>query len=183
MTETEIKLRVRDAAELKRRLRQLGWHAARRRDERNFVYDRPDGSLKAAGYLLRVREIGKRCALTVKAPTAAKSIHKVREEYEIQTRDTGELRRILEALGYQLSWRYDKFRTSFRKPDAGKIELDQTPIGDFVELEGEPAWIDQTAAELGFSKDEYITKTYAELFFEYRDKHPGTGDDMVFHDR
>jgi adenylate cyclase class 2 len=42
--------------------------------------------------------------------------------------------------------------------------LDQTPIGDFLELEGSPAWIDRTACALGYSPDDYITASYGALY-------------------
>jgi adenylate cyclase class 2 len=58
--------------------------------------------------------------------------------------------------------------------------LDETPIGEFLELEGEPGWIDRTARELGFSEADYITDTYGALFEAYRARNPGAGADMVF---
>lgn len=182
MKEIEIKLTAREPVRLRRRLRELGWRVrGRRKHERNFVYDRGDRSLEAAGVLLRVREVGRQSRLTVKLPSPSNHIHKVREEHEIKTSDRDSLRLILEGLDYRLAWRYEKFRTQFRKPGArGEIVYDQTPVGDFLELEGEPAWIDRTAKQLGFSKSDYITATYRELFLEYQTRHRGTGRDMVF---
>ncbi len=182
MTETEIKLRVENVRSMRRLLRRLGWRVAQRRHhERNLVYDRHSPPWLAAGYLLRIREARGRVWLTVKLPTEAGREHKVREEYEIETRDSAVLESIVDAMGFQPAWRYEKYRTEFRQPrENGKILLDETPLGDLLELEGPAAWIDRTAAKLGFTKDDYITLSYRGLFVEHRRRKPGLGDDMVF---
>jgi adenylate cyclase class 2 len=184
MKEIEIKLRVLDRRAILRRVAELGWRAQGARErERNYVYDEPDGALRAAGRLLRVRESGGRCVLTLKLPSDDAGPHKVKEEFEIEASDCAALRQILEGLGYRVSWRYEKFRTYFERTDAaGEIVLDETPIGDFLELEGEPSWIDRTAVELGFSRGDYLTATYGALFEEYSGRNPGMGTDMVFLD-
>ncbi len=190
MTETEIKLRVANVSAMRRRLRTLGWRVSERRHyEMNLVYDRRNPPWLAAGYLLRIREVGNRVWLTVKLPMEPGRLHKVREEYEIETRDRGVVSSIVETMGFKPVWRYEKYRTEFQRPrekgpdkgpEKGKILLDETPVGDLLELEGPPAWIDRTAAKLGFSKDDYITLSYRGLFVEYRRRHPEAGDDMVF---
>ena len=74
-------------------------------------------------------------------------------------------------------WIYEKRRTPFRKDgENGVIEVDETPIGDFAEMEGEPAWIDQTAAGLGFSKADYLLDTYRDLFEAWLER---TGSDVA----
>jgi adenylate cyclase class 2 len=131
--------------------------------------------------LLRVRDWAGSCLLTLKLPAAGAGLHKVKEEFEIEASDCAVLGKILEGLGYRLAWQYEKYRTYFElKNAAGVIVLDETPIGEFLELEGEPAWIDRTALELGFSSRVYIINTYGDLFEEYRARNPGVGVDMVF---
>ena len=116
MTETEIKLPVASVAAMRRLLRRLGWRVSVRRHlEHNLVFDRPDGSLLAAGSLLRLRSSGKLCLLTVKRPMRPSALHKVREEFEIETTDTASAAAILNALDYQVSWRYEKYRTQFTR--------------------------------------------------------------------
>ena len=105
----------------------------------------------------------------------------MKEELEIEASDCATLQRILEGLGYGATWRYEKYRTYFELAGAaGEIVLDETPIGDFIELEGEPDWIDRTAVELGFGPAEYVTATYGALFEEYRARNAGVGRDMEF---
>lgn len=179
--ETEIKLPVANLAAIKRRLRRLGRRVRKRRAiERNWVFDRKDGSLRRGNRLLRVRRVGSTAWLTVKGPSAQGTAHKVRDEFEIETRNADVLMKILETLDYRVAWRYEKYRSEFAKPgERGKILLDETPVGNFLELEGSAAWIDKTAGLLGFQPADYVTLSYRALFERFRRKH-GTGRDMVF---
>ncbi len=179
--ETEIKLPVVDLAAIKRQLRRLGWRVTKRRTlERNWVFDRKDGSLRRNNRLLRVRRVGSTAWLTVKGPSAHRKAHKVRDEFEIETRNADVLMKILEALDYRLTWRYEKYRGEFTKQgERGKILVDETPLGNFLELEGPAAWIDKTARLLGYQRADYVTLSYRGLFDKSRRKHR-IGPDMVF---
>jgi adenylate cyclase class 2 len=103
-------------------------------------------------------------------PPASRPRHKVREELELEVADAGTLSRIFEALGMKGWFRYEKYRTTFRLPVSAAwakgllIELDETPIGIFVELEGPPAAIDRAATEMGFNKNDYIVENYLSLY-------------------
>ena len=46
------------------------------------------------------------------------------------------------------------------------IEVDETPIGTFMELEGPADVIDRAAVELGYKKADYIVKSYLALYVE-----------------
>jgi adenylate cyclase class 2 len=94
--------------------------------------------------------------------------YKIREEHEIRVSNQEEVSRIIEGLGLRPCFRYEKFRTTYRLPGIRnlKVEVDETPIGLFLELEGPRRQIDRAAARLGFGRDEYITKSYGALFME-----------------
>ena len=63
------------------------------------------------------------------------------------------------------AFRYEKFRTEFqRRGSKGIATLDETPIGTYLELEGDPQWIDRMARTLGYEEKDYITASYARLF-------------------
>ena len=180
--EREIKLPVPDAAEARRSLESRGWRAAGETAfEDNIVYDTLDGALYASGRLLRARETAGGGVLTVKLPIEGSGPHKTRREHEIKTSDAAALRAILEALGYVRAWRYQKRRTTFRRgAEPGVVELDETPIGSFLELEGPAEWIDRTASELGFSAADYVVETYGDLFRRRRAAlGPGAPADML----
>jgi len=112
--------------------------------------------------------------------------YKVREELELEVADGATLGRIFSALGMNGWFRYEKYRTTYKLPAAKAwargllIELDETPIGTFVELEGPEAAIDRAAAELGFSKKDYILKNYLLLYIEDCRKRGEQPKDMLF---
>lgn len=165
MLEIEVKLRLPDAAAFRSLLSEHGWTPCRQVFERNTVFDTPKEELLNSRRLLRIRQIDDRAIVTVKLPAVYSGPHKVREEHQFETNDFEQARQVFLGLGYEPSWIYEKRRTTFRKDgENGIIEVDETPIGDFTEMEGEPGWIDATAEALGFSPADYVTDTYRALF-------------------
>jgi len=165
--EIEIKLRVPDAARGRRLLRAAGFRVSKPRVfESNIVFDTPELGLRTAGLMLRVRDVKGRATLTYKGPVKAGK-HKNREELEIDSGDPGMLAAILERLGFQPVFRYEKFRTEFHRDPGGEATLDETPIGVFLELEGSPRWIDRAARRLGFSEADYVIESYGRLYFDW----------------
>ncbi|HEX4545324.1 MAG TPA: class IV adenylate cyclase [Candidatus Acidoferrum sp.] len=194
--ETEIKLRIANSRAFVRALRRMGARPVRGRTDRvreeNVIFDTPQGGLAKHGQLLRIRTetpagsgrkgwagVKGRVVLTFKRPLAAPESggtpmgsHKVREEVEVEVGDAGTLTTIFEGLGMSGWFRYEKYRTTFQLPASKSwargllIELDETPIGTFVELEGPAAAIDRAAQELGFSKRDYVLKNYLVLYVE-----------------
>lgn len=114
------------------------------------------------------------------------SRHKVREEVEVEVADVSSLRQILEALGLRGWFRYEKYRTTFRLAASARwarellIELDETPLGVFVELEGPAEAIDRAAGLLGFTPRDYITKSYLALYLDNCRGRRLTPGDMLF---
>jgi adenylate cyclase, class 2 len=86
---------------------------------------------------------------------------------------------ILKALGYQPSFRYEKFRAEWTD-GKGQVVVDETPIGNFCELEGPSRWIDATAKKLGVNSGDYITKNYATLFREWTHLTANPAQEMTF---
>jgi adenylate cyclase class 2 len=58
--------------------------------------------------------------------------------------------------------------------------LDETPIGNFGEIEGPAQWIDRTAKILEISTVDYITLSYAELFYEWKRRSKSPAKEMTF---
>lgn len=166
--ETEIKLRAPDARAAAELLTTHGFTLSKPRVfERNAVFDTAKSDLRFSGRLLRVREAGNESKLTFKGPPEP-GRHKSREELELALDDSRTFEQILDRLGYQRSFVYEKFRTEFEDGGtAGSATLDETPIGTFLELEGTPDWIDSTAARLGFSESDYITASYGTLYLNW----------------
>ncbi|HLY62056.1 MAG TPA: class IV adenylate cyclase [Terriglobia bacterium] len=182
--ETEIKLRVADARAVKRRILALGFEVSEPRHlERNFLFDFADLRLRRSSSVIRLRHEGKRSILTFKGPPVGSARYKIRREIETEVGDGGRLRAILESIGLRQVFCYEKFRTTFAprgKSKAGQIVFDQTPIGNFLELEGPKRWIDVAARRLDFSRGDYVTASYAALYVslcQQERKQPGN---MVF---
>jgi adenylate cyclase class 2 len=175
--EVEIKLRLEDAAQGRRLLRNAGFRVAKRRVfEQNTLFDTAANELRRSGSALRLRTCGRRHLLTFKGPSES-GRHKTREELELSLGDRDAFEQILDRLGYRPAFRYEKYRTEYRDAAAtGTAMLDETPVGVYLELEGPPDWIDRTAASLGFSTTDYITETYAALHHSAG----GASTDMVF---
>ncbi len=60
------------------------------------------------------------------------------------------------------------------------IELDETPIGIFLELEGPASAIDRAAKALGFERRDYILANYMVLYREYCRRRGKKPRDMLF---
>jgi len=91
------------------------------------------------------------------------------------------MRTIAGRLGFNAVFRYQKYRTEYKQPSrSGVATLDETPIGVYLELEGQPAWIDRTAKKLGYTEQDYITSSYGRLYLEWRERHKSAPHDMLF---
>jgi len=177
--EIEIKFRVADVRALVRKLRLAGFRAVTRRTrEMNTLYDLPEEILRKRKELLRIRRYGSDWTLTHKSGTT-RGRHSSRVELETAVADGKKMDAILRALGYSPTFRYEKFRAEWSE-GKGHIVVDETPIGNFCEIEGSPRWIDATAKKLGVSAADYITKNYATLFAEWKQETKSTVDSMTF---
>jgi adenylate cyclase class 2 len=168
--ETEVKIRLSDADDVQRRLTEAGFTVAVARTfEANTLYDAADGRLRATEMLLRLRQFGAKSVLTWKGP-GVPGPHKSRPELETTVGSLETLDQILRALGYEPAFLYEKYRTEYKQPESaseGTVTLDETPIGNFLELEGAADWIDHTAATLGFEQSAYVLSSYASLYRDY----------------
>lgn len=182
--EVEIKFRVMDLRALARKLRAAGFRlATRRTHEMNTLYDLPGEVLRSRKELLRLRKYGSEWTLTHKSGTT-RGKHSSRIELETIVADGKTMDAILRALGYTPTFRYEKFRAEWAdkvRPDGkGQVVVDETPIGNFCEIEGPPRWIDATANKLGVSAANYITKNYATLFLEWKSETKSPAQEMTF---
>jgi adenylate cyclase class 2 len=179
--EIEIKFRVADIEPLVARLRQLGLkQVTPRTHEMNTLFDLPGRPLRARGDLLRLRKYGESWLLTHKARGKEKDgPHKTRIETETRLDDGEKMEGILRALHFEPCFRYEKFRAEWQG-EPGHVVIDETPIGNFAEIEGPPEWIDSIAHDLGISPNDYITETYAGLFFQWKRQTGSPAREMTF---
>jgi adenylate cyclase class 2 len=177
--EIEIKFRIENLAALTRALKKAGFkQVTRSTHEMNSVYDLPEQKLRKRGELLRLRKYGEAWVLTHKVKSS-EGRHKVRAELETRVENGPQMDAILRALGFAPTFRYEKYRAEW-SDGTGHVVLDETPIGNFGEIEGAPRWIDRTARTLGITSEHYITQTYAELFLGWKRATHSTATEMTF---
>ena len=179
--ETEIKFRITDLSALAATLRQLGFvEITRRTHEMNVLFDLPGRPLRARGDILRIRKYGGSWVLTHKAKSAnSNGPHKIRLETETKVEDGAKLEAILRALQFEPVFRYEKYRAEW-KGEHGHVVIDETPIGNFGEIEGPADWIDKVARDLGISPADYSTDTYAGLFYLWKERTGSPANEMTF---
>lgn len=176
--EIETKLPIAALAPLNRRLLALGFvPATPRRLERNQLFDFPDGSLRAAGRLVRLRECGGEKRLTVKAPGRLRGGIKSRPEYETVIGDFSPLLELFGALGLVRTWYYEKYRREWSRGGV-RLFVDETPAGNYLEVEAGATAIRAFARSLGFSPAQFIGDSYFSLYCRFKNsRQPG---DMRF---
>ena len=182
--ETEIKFRVADLSALAERLESAGFRLETPRSfESNVLYDTPDRQMRARTEILRIRSYAGRWTLTHKrlsgAGVAAEDRHKHRIETETGVAHGDALAEIFLSLGLVAAFRYEKWRTE-RADGEGHCVIDETPIGNYAELEGSSTWIDRTALCLGIDQADYITLSYGRLFDQWRQQQRSTAEDLTF---
>lgn len=202
--EIEIKLRIPDLAALLRKLKRLRASPSRTVFERNTLFDTPSRDFSRRGAILRIRT-----ELPAAAPGSVRRIprvgkpplsglltykgllpklasrhprYKIREEIEFRLPNAPRFERLLLRLGLRPWFRYEKFRTTYRLPRIPglHLDLDETPCGAFLELDGSQQTINQAARLLDFGPADYITVSYLELYLaDCRRKRRKPGD-MLF---
>ena len=204
--EIELKFPIADLAQFQSRLPALGFILETPRTfEQNTLYDMPDRALRESRQLLRIRRYGDIWMLTHKRkpPTQADtSRYKVRIETETRIEDGPALAAVFEHLGYCPVFRYEKFRTEWTQASttiAGPLftdpaltgepaipapsrhlVLDETPIGNYAELEGPTDWIDDTLARLQVDPAICITDSYGRLFLNWKQKSGSASENLTF---
>lgn len=180
MIECELKIPVDDLDQTRRRLATSG--AERLNDaelEINILFDTAEGQLAASGQVLRIRRAGDRHLLTYKGPAAFDGAVKQRREIELEISSSERLSEILHTLGFAPGVRYEKERESWLFGGV-RVELDHTPMGDFVEIEGPTDALETAARDLGLDPAVAVAKSYLSLWRDHCRRQPGLGRDMVF---
>jgi adenylate cyclase class 2 len=177
--EREIKLRFDSVEEARLAILAAGGTPLLgRRLQEDALLDTRDGQLRDRQCVIRVRAECGKSRLTFKGP-AQPGIMKVREEIETVVGDAAVVLRVLEEIGLQVWFRYEKYREEFSHEDV-IVAIDETPIGVFVELEGSEAGITAMAESLDRTPADYIVESYRALYLRFRQEQGLAGTDMVF---
>ncbi len=178
--EIEVKLPCERLETVRETLRQQGAVLrAARHAEVNDLYDDARGELEKRGCALRLRRAEGEAILTFKGPARFQNGVKIREEREIRVSDAEETELILAGIGMRRRFRYEKRREEWELSGC-LLALDETPIGRFVEIEGNPAAIRGVLAGLALDFGEAIPYSYASLYARRRKEDPALPEDMIF---
>jgi adenylate cyclase class 2 len=180
--ERELKIPVADLGPVRARLEACAATLlAPRCREVNTLYDDAAKRLMSSGHALRLRRSEGVWKLTFKGPVHYRGTVKEREELETAVADGAVVDAIFARLGLVPSRRYEKDRERWRVGDT-EVCLDHTPMGDFVEIEGQVEALGVVAAGLGLEPASALRGSYVTLWADYRDQHPELGlpEDMVF---
>jgi adenylate cyclase, class 2 len=179
--EREVKLRFESADAARTAVARTGATPLRgRRLQEDSLLDTPDDSLRQRRCALRVRMEAGKTFLTFKGPVQAATL-KVREEIETVVGDGAVLLRLLEQLGFQIWFRYQKYREEFALDDV-IVAIDETPVGTFVEIEGGDRGIAEMAEALGRGTADYLLDSYRGLFVMHCAARGVPVTDMLFDD-
>jgi adenylate cyclase class 2 len=179
--EREIKLRFEDAETARAAILRAGATPVRgRRLQEDCLLDTADEQLRRQRCVLRVRVESGRSLLTFKGPVQPSTI-KMRDELETVVGDGSLVVHMLEALGFHVWFRYQKYREEFALDDV-IVALDETPVGTFVEIEGGDRGIADTAEALGRSPGDYLIDSYRRLYMVDCEARGVPIADMLFED-
>jgi adenylate cyclase class 2 len=135
--------------------------------ETNLRFDFPDRRLTGKRQVLRLRQ-DERARLTFKGPTDPTQEVSARPEIEFEVSSFANARALLEALGYEVSVMYEKYRTSYELHGC-EVTLDELPYGTFAEIEGpDVATIRGVANLLGLKWTARSRESYLMLFEHLR---------------
>jgi len=181
--EAEIKLACDDL----KRLRDAGFElkiSEPRHFEDNWLLDTTDKALLTQGEALRIRFARGRGWITFKgAVRNADSVVKVREEIEVETTAPERTIELLARLGFQRSFRYQKYRTVYRLAVDGKnltVVFDETPMGNFIEIEGNEDTVTCVFEAAGFSASDIVRESYPGLQAKLCNERGVPLEDLVF---
>jgi adenylate cyclase, class 2 len=179
-TETEIKIKIEDAEAFCYRLQELGFMLFKARHfEDNRIFDFPDRRLQISRRLIRIRSADGQGVLTYKGPPIPESIFKIREELETKIESDEIALQILERLGMDVCFRYQKYRREF-VVDEVMVAVDETPIGNYVEFEGDEAGIMNLARKMGIDSSQFLRASYYSLYLEHCKKKGEDPGFMIF---
>lgn len=177
--ETEIKFQINDLPEMTSRFKRAGIRLVTpRTHEMNTLFDLRGRPLRRQGALLRIRKYGSRWTVTFKGK-AKLGRYKTRPEMETAVEAGQVLIAILESAGFTPVFSYEKFRSEWTD-GRGHLLIDETPVGNFGELEGSGEWIEAIAQELQISSAQYITDSYATLFQKWKRRIHSKARNMLF---
>lgn len=174
-TETEIKIKIDNIDKIKTKVLEMRAELFKKRALQVDEYFDKKNALEKSDQVLRIRD---NSILTYKGPKQKKQNMKIREEIEVMVDSGLYLKEILKKLGYTKTGAKEKYREAYIF-QLTQICIDETPMGNFIEIEGSKQGVIDVAKKLGFSERNFITKSYTAMWKEFAVKNKKKGE-MVF---
>ena len=178
--EIEIKFYLANPEAFEKRILDVGGKITQARThEHNLRFDTPDGELSASYQVLRLRQ-DEEIRLTYKGASDTQDGVAARREIEFRADDFEAAKDLLEALGYQVSVVYEKYRTTYALGEV-EVMVDEMPFGAFTEIEGpDSKTIQEAAKHLGLKWENRITMGYMQLFKQTKERLGLSFRDLTF---
>jgi adenylate cyclase class 2 len=180
--ELEVKYFIADLTRMIDMLHRLGASLKKERvHEFNLIFDTRDRDLIRSGQVLRLRKDSK-SYITFKGPGVTGADVLNRQEIQFAVSNFESAKKLLTALGFEVSMVYEKYRTLYQYNQV-EVTLDEMPYGDFIEIEGPTASeIMEVSRMLGLSWEKRILVRYTDLFEELRKRLDLEFRDLVFNE-
>jgi predicted adenylyl cyclase CyaB len=174
MREVELKAVVDDLAERRRKLEEAGGLLSFEGKLSDRRYDFASGQLSSRDEVLRIRRyVGAASTKTYldwKGPTEFRDVYKVREEIATPVEDFDSLQQILLRLGLELTSEIDRDIAQYELGGATIRFESYARMDALVEVEGEPATIENAIEALGLPRGTFSNQRLADFVaaFEHR---------------
>lgn len=176
-TERELKARLNGSvAEVMQRLEAAGWRLVFEGEMNDRILDTPDGRLRAADEILRVRRLAKdgqtlRAILTWKGPTRYENGFKVREEVETSATDPVAMTELFARLGFSVKAMAIDRNITVYEADSVHLRIEVYPGMDtLIELEGEPDAIENRIGDVGIPRSAWVPWQLQEFVERYESR-------------
>lgn len=134
--------------------------------QKTVMFDNGEGLMQKTNGRVRLRQNGEIITLSYKRPLPSETVKKEIEwETRVDNWQVGE--ELLKAMGFLETTSYEKYRMSFDF-NGSKIEVDEYPFANFVEIEGDENDVKKVAERIGFDLSKSLIKPCDTLFTEWR---------------
>jgi len=175
--EVELKFKVDNYVNIKNLLKKLGAEFVGKAFERTVRFDTENQSLEQDGKFLRTRT-GFKNVITFKRKIENNDF-KEREEVEFEIADTEKMNYILKNLGFSKILIMEKHREKWNFNNT-EVVLDELPMGNYMEIEGDEESIVKVANSLELNLDDKITGTYWDIWKDFSKKNGIDDENIIF---
>lgn len=175
--EIEIKFKITQVKNIRKKIKKEGGIFISKTFERTVRFDTPAKKLEKNGLFLRTRT-GFKNVITLKQKVDNKKFRE-REEIEFEISEPEKMKTILEKLGFTKIKIMEKYREKWELKNT-EIVIDNLPMGNFIEIEGEEKDIKKVVKILELDFKNGIISTYWDLWNEFCKKEGIKNKNIVF---